>query len=84
MWFIAEYSDEDDWNIWLSNKDECLRLIQESENDSLFPCHSNKNIEEIECMNIEVDWPDELHTYEINNVELKIISTGLLIIPQTQ
>jgi hypothetical protein len=82
MWIILTY-DENGWDLLSSNKKECLALTEDSENEDTYPCHTeDKFIDDMEWLNIEVNEPDELHSYEINAIKIKLVPTGLLIIPE--
>jgi hypothetical protein len=85
MWFVLECDDEGEWNLCVSSKDECLELVKDSENDHLFPCHSkDEYIDDIEFLIIEIDFPEYLYTYEINNVTVKSTTRGIRILSEAE
>ena len=83
MWFVLECDDDgENWNLCMSTKEECLELIIDSENDHLFPCHSRSSyVDDMEYLIIDIDLPECLYTYEINNVDVKLTTKGLHIGP---
>ena len=50
MWIILTH-DENGWDLLLSNKKECLALIEDSENENAYPCHTeSKFIDDMETL----------------------------------